>query len=111
MSNYFKRLSLILAGLLFSSLGKAANAPVIDYDKLDKIWAGLVTAAKNDYGLLIGMSRISKQDLEGTLNCELTEQEALIVQELINKLLCEKIDLEVVHIKDLPLSTQEYLVR
>lgn len=109
MSKEAKTLSLLVASLLLSTQGQAHSSRKVDYDKLDNIWGVLVQSAQTDYQLLVDMIDNSKQELEKKFNCKLTKQEYLIIKELIDKLLCENVDVEIVHIQDLPLSTQEFL--
>lgn len=109
MNKETKKLSLLVASLLLSTQGHAHSSSKVDYDKLDTIWSVLVQSAQTDYQLLVDMIDNSKQELEMKFNCKLTKREYLIIQELINKLLCENVDFEIVHIQDLPLSTQEFL--
>lgn len=108
MSKEAKTLSLLVASLLLSTQGQAHSSRIVDYNKLDTIWSVLVQSAQTDYQLLIDMIDSSKQELEKKFNYKLTKQEYLIIQELIDKLLCGNVDVEIVHIQDLPLSTQEF---
>lgn len=109
MKKETKKLSLLIAGLLLSTQGQAHISRKIDYDKLDTIWSLLVQSAQTDNRLLVELMSHSKQELEMKFNSKLTKREYLIIQKLIDKLLCEDVDVEIIHIQDLLYSTQEFL--
>lgn len=109
MKKETKKLSLLIAGFLLSTQGQAHISRKIDYDKLDTIWSLLVQSAQTDNRLLVELMSHSKQELEMKFNSKLTKREYLIIQKLIDKLLCEDVDVEIIHIQDLLYSTQEFL--